>query len=148
MKRGKSYVMPECKQCEIERSTQWNKNNRIRTNHYKKKWRKKNPDKIKKYMRKWRDKNHEIDKIHQRNNQHKRRAIKRKTSVGPVPSRDFILKQQGGVCNYCKIEGDEVEWHLDHVIPLSRGGSHTEDNVQVLCRSCNQSKGNKLPDEI
>lgn len=31
---------------------------------------------------------------------------------------------------------------LDHIIPLSIGGTHTEDNVQTLCRCCNQKKSN------
>lgn len=30
---------------------------------------------------------------------------------------------------------------LDHIVPLSRGGTHTYDNTQCLCRECNQSKG-------
>ncbi len=34
--------------------------------------------------------------------------------------------------------------HVDHVVPLSRGGSDTEDNVVIACSSCNLSKGSKL----
>lgn len=33
---------------------------------------------------------------------------------------------------------------LDHVVPLSKGGSHTMDNLQLLCRKCNGKKGNSL----
>lgn len=32
---------------------------------------------------------------------------------------------------------------IDHIIPLSKGGTHTWDNVQLLCRKCNYEKGNK-----
>lgn len=37
---------------------------------------------------------------------------------------------------------------LDHIIPLSRGGSHTRDNVQLAHLRCNCSKNNKLPKEF
>ncbi len=34
---------------------------------------------------------------------------------------------------------------LDHIHPLSKGGSHTLDNVQILCKCCNSAKGSQLP---
>ena len=34
---------------------------------------------------------------------------------------------------------------LDHIIPMSKGGSHTYSNVQTLCRECNGIKGDKIP---
>ena len=37
---------------------------------------------------------------------------------------------------------------LDHVIPLSRGGSNTSGNLANRCRSCNSRKGKRLPEEI
>ena len=37
---------------------------------------------------------------------------------------------------------------LDHVVPLARGGSHTRDNVQCLCRACNGKKGAKLEGQL
>lgn len=49
----------------------------------------------------------------------------------------------GGVCAYC---GDEYE-HIDHVIPLSRGGSNWPANLRPACAFCNLSKHNKKPSE-
>lgn len=37
---------------------------------------------------------------------------------------------------------------LDHIIPLSRGGSHTYKNTQLSCRSCNQLKRDMTVDEL
>lgn len=48
--------------------------------------------------------------------------------------------------NYrCLICGKETErLTRDHIIPLSKGGRHTADNIQALCRSCNSRKNNRL----
>lgn len=40
------------------------------------------------------------------------------------------------------------ERHLDHVIPLSRGGAHSEDNIRVTHARCNLKKGTKLVEEL
>ena len=37
---------------------------------------------------------------------------------------------------------------IDHIIPVSRGGTHTWDNVQLAHRYCNSIKSNKLVDEV
>lgn len=42
-------------------------------------------------------------------------------------------------CSYCKTTKDLT---VDHIVPLSRGGSTVESNLQVLCRRCNSRKGN------
>lgn len=36
---------------------------------------------------------------------------------------------------------------IDHIIPISKNGSTTEDNLQTLCWKCNRSKGNKILQE-
>lgn len=55
-------------------------------------------------------------------------------------------KAQKGKCYYC---GEKVgkTYHVDHVIPLSRGGSDGPENLVIACVRCNQAKNNKLPHE-
>jgi len=36
-----------------------------------------------------------------------------------------------------------VPFHIDHIIPLSKGGENTKENLQVICRTCNLKKGAK-----
>lgn len=63
---------------------------------------------------------------------------------------ETVYEKFGGECNYChkkldfncdKLSNDYPS--IDHMIPLSKGGSHTWDNVQLLCRRCNFKKGAK-----
>lgn len=44
----------------------------------------------------------------------------------------------------CAVCGSHEDMHLDHIIPLARGGSHGIGNLQPLCRSCNCSKSDRL----
>lgn len=55
--------------------------------------------------------------------------------------RDRILKRDGNKCRRC---GSSDNLEIDHVIPLSKGGRHDEDNFQTLCRTCNRKKSNKF----
>lgn len=64
-------------------------------------------------------------------------------SIGIDPS-DWValLRRHNRRCAYCG--GDDGGIHMDHVIPLSRGGRHAIANVLPACRKCNLSKGSKL----
>jgi len=50
--------------------------------------------------------------------------------------------------DYCKMCGTTEGLVIDHIVPLSRGGMNTIDNIQVLCRSCNCKKANKMMYEL
>jgi len=56
-------------------------------------------------------------------------------------NRRTVFARDGGKCQYC---GASAE-NLDHVIPRSRGGPHTWENVVAACRPCNTSKEDRLP---
>jgi hypothetical protein len=54
--------------------------------------------------------------------------------------RTIILTRDKHVCAYC---GSEEDLHVDHRIPLARGGSNSFDNLVTACGPCNLSKGPK-----
>ncbi|MFN0092312.1 MAG: HNH endonuclease [Acidimicrobiales bacterium] len=55
-------------------------------------------------------------------------------------SRRAIFHRDGHRCQYCGRDAESI----DHVVPRSRGGPHTWENVVAACRRCNLAKGNRL----
>ncbi|MGD8329678.1 MAG: HNH endonuclease [Acidobacteriota bacterium] len=51
-------------------------------------------------------------------------------------------------CQYCGRKGKKSELNIDHMVPRSRGGGSTWENVVVACIPCNRRKANRLPEEI
>lgn len=49
-------------------------------------------------------------------------------------------------CLRCKKREPEISLTLDHIVPLSKGGSHTKDNIQPLCGPCNSAKSTRSTD--
>lgn len=62
----------------------------------------------------------------------------------PPVSRREVLRRDNHVCQYC---GSSKRLTLDHVIPRSKGGPHTWNNVVTACERCNSRKGDRLPHE-
>lgn len=58
-------------------------------------------------------------------------------------NRKAIFARDGYRCQYC---GGVAE-NIDHIVPRSRGGSHSWNNVVASCRKCNTRKENKTPEE-
>jgi 5-methylcytosine-specific restriction endonuclease McrA len=76
----------------------------------------------------------------------KRRAEKVTTASPNVNSYIELLHTSvDKVCPYC-LTTDNLS--IDHILPLSRGGTHTEDNVELVCLSCNIRKGTKTKEEF
>lgn len=78
----------------------------------------------------------------------KRRAIMAK---GEVINHTEVFDRDGWLCHLCgelidrtATRTDWMRVTLDHVIPLSKGGTHTYDNVRASHYRCNMAKGNSL----
>src|SRR5579862_4919355 len=63
-------------------------------------------------------------------------------------SRKNILLRDRNSCQYCGIVLPAGELTLDHVIPRSRGGLSTWENLVACCHGCNRRKGNQLLSEL
>nr|WP_234988278.1 HNH endonuclease [Demequina sp. NBRC 110056] len=71
----------------------------------------------------------------------RRRAARMRRADNDLTSAEWAeLRDAWGACAYCG--GGEGTLQKDCVLPLSRGGRYTADNVVPACRSCNASKGN------
>jgi len=57
----------------------------------------------------------------------------------PIPDevKMFVWQRDGGRCAKC---GGQEKLEYDHIIPISKGGSNTARNIQLLCENCNRSK--------
>jgi 5-methylcytosine-specific restriction endonuclease McrA len=58
-------------------------------------------------------------------------------------SRRAVFARDDYRCQYCGNRADSI----DHVLPRSRGGPHTWENVAAACRPCNLNKRDRTPDE-
>jgi 5-methylcytosine-specific restriction endonuclease McrA len=63
-------------------------------------------------------------------------------------TRKNIYFRDRNRCQYCGRRFATRDLNLDHVVPISRGGKSTWDNVVCCCIDCNGRKGNSLPAEV
>lgn len=136
-----------------EYSRQYRKNNPSKVHEYNKEYRKK--DVAKSSVKRWRVENKDkvslYNKEYKKNNRNKQAAYERKRRAnkqgcwGNISSElwDNILEFYGNVCLCCGTREDLTQ---DHIVPLSKGGTHSYDNVQPLCGHCNYSKNSKTID--
>lgn len=138
--RGKEYYWANREAC-LESSNKWFRDNRDAQLKKKKEWRERNPG----HSDEYRKKNPELYAEASR----RRRA--RKLGADGYHSKDDIdkiLSGQGGLCAapWCRSDISNG-YEIDHIMPLSRGGSDWPSNLQCLCRGCNRSKSSKTMDE-
>lgn len=58
----------------------------------------------------------------------------------PEEIRVKVWRRDGGECARC---GSRENLEFDHIVPISKGGSNTTRNIELLCEKCNRSKGNR-----
>lgn len=62
-------------------------------------------------------------------------------------TRNNLIARDGGRCQYCAEVFHPRLLTIDHVIPRSRGGPSTWENLAIACGPCNRKKGDKTPRE-
>jgi 5-methylcytosine-specific restriction endonuclease McrA len=107
------------------------------------KWRAANIDKDKAKTKAYRDGN--VERILARNQNRRALLSGGKLSLGIASA---LLARQKSKCACCRVDLKKVGHHLDHIVPLSKGGVNEDSNIQLLCPTCNLSKGAKCPIEF
>ena len=78
-----------------------------------------------------------------------REDIPTRTDLGDIPNynspenKKLLYGEQGGFCNACGHHFQPQNLTFDHIIPRSRGGTSHISNLQLLCGSCNSTKGDR-----
>lgn len=83
-------------------------------------------------------------------NRHRQYSAQRRAVQASVPINDFteddwskILESFDKKCSYC---GRRTKLEQEHIVPITKGGSHTMTNIIPACKSCNSSKRQRLLD--
>lgn len=87
--------------------------------------------------------------VYGRQKRSRRRAVLKAAKVGSV-DYGLVIQQAEGICAHCNTYIPDLPKmrHVDHIVPLARGGSHTQDNLQLLCQLCNDKKRCRLESEL
>ena len=84
-----------------------------------------------------------------------RKALQRGAAGGQSVCREKVFERDGWLCRLCGVDTPKElsgtcnrnAPELDHIVPVSRGGLHTYENTQCLCRACNGWKAARTMDE-
>lgn len=158
--RKKDGITNPCKKCysTYRKGIRNTFNGREKSARYARKWRRANPIKNATKQRNWKKRHPEVYKAinlreHQKNRErykiyHRINQRKRRAGYGEHTEEDInrMYQNQHGKCYYCgKKVG--ISYHVDHVIPVSRGGSNSPDNLVIACAHCNRTKSFRMPHE-
>lgn len=99
--------------------------------------RQRDPQRYSSYWKQWAEGNPEA--LAEVKRLRRARKLGNPDSIG-VSVRDLrrLLNRSGGYCAYCGQKADEI--HIDHVVPLAKGGRHALGNLAVSCKQCNVRK--------
>jgi len=103
----------------------------------------------------WRERNRARAREFDSRNTHRRRALARNAQWEPV-DRLIVFARDRWTCQLCRRKTPRSRMGtrakdsptLDHIVPLSIGGSHCYQNVQCACLSCNCSKNNRTMGQL
>jgi 5-methylcytosine-specific restriction endonuclease McrA len=123
----------------------WREDNREKLNAQQRARRAADPERERQLKREWREANPERYALSNRSHAHARRA--RARNAEGAWSRDEFLSYSEEIDQWtCAVCWGAPE-HVDHVVPIARGGLNEVGNLQWLCAPCNLSKGARLMSE-
>ena len=81
-----------------------------------------------------------------RANESNKRARLRNKLAGQIPNKELVAWIAANINRPCIYCGEEAT-HIDHITPISRGGTQEFSNLEMICSTCNFGKGSKTKDE-
>jgi hypothetical protein len=148
------WLSPIAYENAIKRNKKWQKSNLERTRDHCKRWRTENPEKMKQCKKNWIEKNRDKVRKNRRDwkkknpakvnatNAKRRVAIKNLTTELNAEEKAIILcifETSKRISDCCGIQH-----HVDHIIPVARGGLHHHCNFQIIPATINAQKGTRI----
>jgi 5-methylcytosine-specific restriction endonuclease McrA len=122
--------------------------NREKRKEHRRVWYQANRDRALAAMKAWDARNPESVRRLGRKSRAVRRARLKDSFVEPVDAL-VIFERDKGICGICKLSVErDSDWHVDHVVPLAKGGEHSYANTQLAHGSCNRAKGARSPPQL
>lgn len=108
----------------------------------------KSAENCRRLAREWRAANLELSRAYARHRKAKLKGNSQTDWRGIVPFMNRLRKKKVVYCYYCgtKLKGRDA--HVDHVVPISKGGPHAVSNFCVACPTCNIKKKDKPIREV
>ena len=116
----------------LEISNKWRRENPGSSRRNASRWAKENPERVLATHRAWIEKNRDRTRLYATN--------RTRRLNGKITSDEMREIPFNNLCSYC---GNTNASGLDHVVPITLGGTHTLDNVVPCCFICNASKNNR-----
>lgn len=136
----------------LERTRQWRLKNKAHLKAYNRRYREQHLDAILAKHRQWLEANREKESWVRWRREHglaqfyKRRAIEKQGE--PIHLHD-LAERDGWRCHICGGRVTAKTWSMDHLVPISKGGTHTLANVALAHLRCNQRRGaGRLPAQL
>ena len=149
------YTSGKCKQCAKNAVKKWRDENRAKKNETDRKWNAANKKSVQESRKKYYSENKEAERRRkqewEKNNRaacvaRRNRRKTRETKAGGSFTGDEWIALCEKYNNRCLCCGKKRKLTIDHVIPVSMGGTSDISNLQPLCKSCNCSKAANIID--
>ena len=122
----------------------WRVKNIDRADENRRKWRRENPERMTLLSKRWRENNPEKQRTIMFNRNSASRGVRLAVKHGLL---EKMMNFQSSKCAYCQVNISD-EFHVDHLIPVSKGGGNSPENLQLLCPSCNLRKSAMMPEDF